>query len=193
MKEKIILIGGGGHCHACIDVIELQGKYEIEGIIDIKEELGAKIMGYPVIGRDEDIPRFAKTIKNFHVAIGQIKSPEVRVRLYCAVKEAGGLLPVIISPLAYVSKHSTIGEGCIIMHNALVNANTKIGVNTIINTKVLIEHDVYIGHHCHVSTGAIINSESQLGDGSFFGSNSVTVQDVIIPEDTFTKAHSLVK
>lgn len=191
--EKIIIIGGGGHCHSCIDVIEQQGIYTIEGIVDIKEEIGAKIMGYPVIGRDEDITKLCKHTKNFHIAVGQIKSPEVRIRLYELVVEAGGILPVIISPLAYVSKHATIGEGTIIMHYAVVNAGTQIGVNSIINTKATVEYDAYVGNHCHVATGAILNGEAQLSDGSFFGSNAVSVQGVIIPPNSFIKANSFVK
>ncbi|MEK6658639.1 MAG: acetyltransferase, partial [Campylobacterota bacterium] len=31
-REKIILIGGGGHCKSVIDVIEMQNRYEIMGI-----------------------------------------------------------------------------------------------------------------------------------------------------------------
>ena len=38
MKEKLVLIGGGGHCRACIDVIERENKYQIAGIVDIKEK-----------------------------------------------------------------------------------------------------------------------------------------------------------
>ena len=33
-NKKLILIGGGGHCKACIDVIELENKYKIMGILD---------------------------------------------------------------------------------------------------------------------------------------------------------------
>jgi sugar O-acyltransferase (sialic acid O-acetyltransferase NeuD family) len=193
IMEKIIIIGGGGHSHSCIDVIEQQGKYSIEGIIDIKEELGTKIMGYPVIGRDEDIPELCKSVKNFHIAIGQIKKPEIRIRLFQAVKSAGGILPVIVSPLAYVSKHATIGEGSIIMHYAVVNAGAQIGVNSIINIKAIVEYDAYVGNHCHVSEGAILNGEAQLCDRSFLGSNAVSLQSVIIPPDSFIKAYTLVK
>ena len=32
--DKIILIGGGGHCKSVIDVIEQEGKFQIAGIID---------------------------------------------------------------------------------------------------------------------------------------------------------------
>ena len=49
MKEKIVLIGGGGHCHSVIDVLEQTNKYEIIGIVDIKKNIGKKGIGgcYP--------------------------------------------------------------------------------------------------------------------------------------------------
>ncbi|MGJ0342804.1 acetyltransferase, partial [Aliarcobacter cryaerophilus] len=46
MKEKIVLIGGGGHCHSVIDVIEQTNKYEIIGIVDTKENIGKKVLDY---------------------------------------------------------------------------------------------------------------------------------------------------
>ena len=52
-KPEIILIGGNGHCKACINVVEQENKYQIAGIIDVPEKLGQKILGYKVIGNDE--------------------------------------------------------------------------------------------------------------------------------------------
>ena len=57
MKEKIILIGGGGHCKSCIDVIVQEGKYRIAGIVDLPEKLHQKILGYEIISTDDDMPR----------------------------------------------------------------------------------------------------------------------------------------
>lgn len=37
-KEKIILIGVGGHCKSVIDVIEAENKFDIAGIIDVKKK-----------------------------------------------------------------------------------------------------------------------------------------------------------
>ena len=42
-KEPIILIGGGGHCKSCIDVLEQEGRFQIVGIIDVKENIGKKV------------------------------------------------------------------------------------------------------------------------------------------------------
>ncbi|HIE16406.1 MAG TPA: hypothetical protein EYP69_05735, partial [Bacteroidales bacterium] len=55
-RPKIILIGGSGHCKACIDVIEAENKFQIEGILDLPIKYGSKILGYKVIGNDDNIP-----------------------------------------------------------------------------------------------------------------------------------------
>ena len=36
-KEKIVLVGGGGHCKSVIDVIECEGRFEIAGNVDQRE------------------------------------------------------------------------------------------------------------------------------------------------------------
>ena len=41
--KQIILIGGGGHCKSCIDVIENGNKYKIRGIIDKKKKFSTKL------------------------------------------------------------------------------------------------------------------------------------------------------
>lgn len=191
MKEKIVLIGGGGHCHSVIDVIEQENKYEIIGIVDTKENIGKKVLDYKIIACDDDLKTIFQSCKNALITVGQIESNKVRVKIYNKLKEIGFNLPVIISPLAYVSNHSSIEEGTIIMHHALVNANTKIGKNCIINTKALIEHDCVIGDNCHISTASVLNGGVRVKENSFFGSNATSKQSIEI--DGFIKAGSLAK
>ena len=191
--NKIILIGGGGHCKSVIDVIEQEARFEIAGIIDKPELLGSKILGYPVIGNDFDLESLAKKYQNALVTVGQIKSALVRIKLYDLAIKAGFTLPSIVSPNAYISKHSKIGNGTIIMGNVIVNANVSIGDNCIINSKALIEHDCLISSHCHISTNAIINGGVTIGSKSFIGSNVTTKNNITIKENSFIKAGSLVK
>lgn len=180
MKSPILLIGGGGHCKACIDVIEQEGKYKIEGIVDIKEQVGNSILGYSVIGTDEDLPQLISKYRNAIISIGQIKSASLRIKLYSILKDLNAKLPVIKSPFAYISRHAIIGEGTVIMHHALVNANARIGVNCIINSKALIEHDVVVGNHCHVSTNSKLNGQVHLGDECFIGSGATIANNILI-------------
>jgi sugar O-acyltransferase (sialic acid O-acetyltransferase NeuD family) len=191
MKEKIVLLGGGGHCHSVIDVIEQENKYQIVGIIDKKELFGTNVLGYKIIASDDDLEEIYKTCKNAIITVGQIESNHVRVKLFNRLKEIGFNLPIIISPIAYVSKHSFIDEGTVIMHHTLINANVKIGKNCIINSKALIEHDVIIEDNCHISTASVINGAVLVKANTFFGSNATSKQSIEI--DGFIKAGSLVK
>jgi len=191
MKPNILLIGGGGHCKSVIDVIEQEDKYQIAGIVDKKELIGSNVLGYQVIACDDDLPNLFQKYKHAIVTVGQIKSNVLKVKLFNILKEIGYKLPVIISPLAYVSQHASVDEGTVIMHNALVNADATIGKNCIINTKALIEHDSTIENHSHISTAAVVNGGVIVKENSFFGSNATSKEYIEVKD--FVKAGSLVK
>ena len=192
MKPKLILIGGGGHCKSCIDVIEQENKFIIAGIVDVNTSI-SDLLGYPLLGHDEDLAMLKLSYDYALVTMGQIKTPAIRIRLLDYAKSLGFKLPVIISPRAYVSKHAKIGHGTIVMHDALINAGALVGDNCIINTKSLIEHDAVIENNCHISTGAVINGGVIVKHGSFVGSNAVTKESVDTKENDFIKAGSLFK
>lgn len=192
MMKKLILIGGGGHCKACIDVIEQENKYEIHGILDINEKIGQKILSYTFIGCDEDLESLVKENYYFLITIGQIKSPEKRILHYEKLLSLNAKIATIISPLAYVSKYAEIGSGTIVMHQAIINAGAKVGKNCIINSKALIEHDSIIESHCHISTNAVINGNCLIQKKSFVGSAAICVQGSVIKENSYIKANDLV-
>ncbi len=186
MKKDLILIGGGGHCRSCIDVIEQEGKYRVAGILDKSIPRGNKILGYPVIGNDSQLNFLFNDAKHFLVTLGQIKTSCLRDELFNKVDAAGGIFARVISPLAYVSVHSRIGVGTIIMHRAMVNAEADISDNCIINTGAIVEHDVKIGKHSHISTGSVVNGGVRIGDHTFVGSR------VVIREGVKVGAHVVV-
>ena len=191
--NEIILIGTGGHARSCIDVIELTGRYKIVGLIERDEQNGEESFNYPLLGTDNDLASLRKKFNHALVAVGQIKSPTSRKRLFKHLKELDYQLPFILSPRAYVSNKAIIGDGTIVLHDAIVNANAKVGQNCIINNKVLIEHDVIVGDHCHISTGAILNGGVVVGSGSFIGSGVVTKQSVSIGNNCIVGAGVILK
>ena len=172
-KPSAILIGAGGHAHACIDVIEQHGEYQIACLVGMQEEMHNQHLGYAVIATDAELPLLADDYQYAFITVGQIGSPDIRVRLYQRVVDLGFRLPTIIAPTAYVSNHASIGAGTIVMHGAVVNARAKVGNNCIINTRALVEHDAVVEDHCHISTGAILNGSAQVGAGSFVGSGCI--------------------
>lgn len=175
-KPGLILIGAGGHAHACIDVLEQHGGYQIAGLIGMPDEMREHHLGYPVIGTDADLPELTKTFQYALITLGQIKTPGHRIKLYEQLVGLGFQLPTIIAPSAYVSRHATLGSGTIVMHGAIVNPGVSVGNNCIINTRALLEHDATVADHCHISTGAVLNGNTSIGTGSFVGSSSTIKQ-----------------
>ena len=179
-KDKLILIGAGGHAHACIDVIEQQGQYQIVGMIGVDKEKNKLHLGYKVIAIDDELSQLAKDYKYAFISVGQTQKPDVRIHLYQQALKLGFQFPIIISPTAYVSCHALIGPGTIILHGAVINAGAKLGSNCIINTRSVIEHDTIVNDHCHISTGAILNGDVEIGEASFVGSGSIIKEGISI-------------
>ena len=177
---RIIVIGGGGHCRSCIDVIEAENLHQIAGIIQPTVDGEADVMGYPVIASDQDLALLRESYTHAFIGIGQIKTASVRQQKFDVLCDLGYELVSVISPHAYVSPHSSMGRGSIIMHHAVVNAGAVVGDNCIVNNLALVEHDVVVGKHCHISTGARVNGGVRIGEGSFVGSGSVIKHGVAI-------------
>lgn len=188
--RELVLIGGGGHCKACIDVIEQEARYKIIGILDKPGLLGQQVLGYKVIGTDNDLSNFRQAY--FLITIGQIKNSEPKKRICQQLVSKGLQLATIISPKAYVSRTAVIGAGTIVMHHAVVNSSAKIADNNIINTGAIIEHETSIGSHCHISTSSVVNGGCKIGNGVFVGSNAVIANQIKITDDVIIGAGSVV-
>lgn len=191
IQRDLILVGGGGHCKSVIEAAESIGA-RIAGILDTTENVGKKVLGYNVIGTDEMISEWVERA-DFLVTVGHIKDASLRIKLHENIKAAGGRLATLIASTAHVSKYAVVGEGSVIMHQAMVNADAKIGIGCIINTFANIEHDAVVGDYCHISTGAMVNGNCVVGEGTFLGSQSVMVNGVSVASGCVIAAGAMVR
>lgn len=192
MKERLILVGGGGHCRSCIDVIEAEGRFVIAGIIEAEGSVIRDVAGYPVIGTDKDLRNFADDRHRFLVTVGQIESSASRKGIFDRLVSLGASLATVFAPSSIVSNRAKVGRGTIVMHHAIVNSGAVIGENCIVNTKALVEHDASIGDHCHVSTAAAINGGAAVAHGVFLGSGCVVGNHLRIGRECVIGAGSVV-
>lgn len=188
MKD-LFIFGAGGHAASIIDVINLNSSWKVIGVVGKEEELGKKIGEYYIQICDKNLDeKIFGSSKNAVIGIGQIGLDTRRYELFKKIQKLKFNFPKIISPLAYLSVNSTVGEGTVLFHSAIVNTNVKIGDHCIINSKSLIEHGSIIGDFCHISTGAIINGEVTIGHGSFIGSGAIIREGINLPPYTVISA-----
>ena len=189
--RHIILIGAGGHCKSCIDVIENENKYKIIGLVDNKKK--GIILNYKILGTDYKLSKFRNLAKYTLITIGQIKNYSIRDNLFKKIINCNFIPPTIISPFSKVSKYSLIKEGTIVMHRCIVNAHSVIGKNCIINTGAIIEHDVFIDDNCHISTGVILNGSVIIKKNTFIGSGTVVKNNVTIGKNCIIGMKKIIK
>ncbi|HEY0432575.1 MAG TPA: NeuD/PglB/VioB family sugar acetyltransferase [Chitinophagaceae bacterium] len=190
MTEPLYLVGGGGHCRSCIEVIE-STPYQIAGIIDGDTGL-REVAGYPVIGDDSSIASLSQSGATFMITIGQVDTPGTRIKLFERIILAGGRLALIVDKSAFVSKRSAVADGTIVMKQAVINAGAVIGKNCIINNMALVEHDCRVGDHTHISTGAIVNGNVTIGTGVFVGSQAVIIHGITVGDGVVVGAGAVV-
>ena len=182
--KQLLLIGCGGHARSLIDLIESAEEWQIYGLVGLPEQVGHRVLGYPVIGCDEDLPELRVKCSAAVLAIGQLPDSAPRVRLTEQLEQFAFQFPVLISPHAVVSRHAQLGPGTTVGNGVIVNAGAVVGDHCIINSCALIEHDVQIGHHCHISTGALVNGGVSVGSGSFIGSGAMIREGLNLPPFT---------
>lgn len=190
--EKIVLIGGGGHCKSVIDTILNLNKYDDIVITDINENIGKKILGIPIVGDDSILPKlYSEGYKNAFITMAGISTAKIRRRIFQNLINIGFSIPTIIDATATVSNFSEIGMGVFVGKNAVINSDCKIGNVVVINTKALIEHECIVGDFSHVSVGSVLCGQVKIRENVFVGANATIIQGITVDDDVLIGAGSL--
>ena len=186
--KSLLLIGCGGHARSLIELIESAADWRIHGLVGLPGQVGSRVLGYPVIACDADLPALKEECQDAVLAIGHLGDPGPRQRLAAELEQLGFKFPVMTSPNAVVSRFAHLGPGTTVGHGVIVNAGAIVGSYCIINSRALIEHDVQIGDHSHISTGVLVNGGVHVGPGSFIGSGAMLREGLELPALTVISA-----
>lgn len=189
--ERILLVGGGGHCRSVLDCLLRAGSCREIGIID--QESGGELMGVSVIGCDADLPRlFAAGWRAAAVTLGSVGDPARRRMLYQTLREIGFALPVIADPSAVIGLEVELEEGIFIGKGAIVNSGTRVGCCGIINTGAILEHDCTLGDFVHVGPGGVLCGGTRVEENTHIGAGAVVRQQISIGRSVLIGAGSVV-
>lgn len=176
MKDKIVVIGGGGHAKVIINTLKKLGNFEILGYTDLIDN--GLILGIRYLGTDNVLSKIIEDFPNCKAVIGisGVTISDKRRVIYSMLKELGFDLPIIISPTALVNEDTSIGEGTVILSGAYVKVDAVLGKCVIVNTGSIIEHDCKLGDFVNVTAGAIVGGGVEIGDNSMVGVGAKIIQ-----------------
>lgn len=160
MKNKIIIIGAGGHGRVVADAV-LQGReFTLAGFVDDKLAPGSGLMGYTVLASSKEKEKIKAQATHFIVGIGDNAVRKKMFEFFSAFLEPA----VIIHPTAVVSSYASVGRGSVVLPQAVISAGGVVGENCIMNSLSLLDHDSVLGNHVHISQGTVIGSNCRIAD-----------------------------
>lgn len=171
------LYGAGGHAKVIIEIIKSMGETidglfddndYVEELIGIKVEKGIQISeaDFPVlespviisIGNNTERAEIAKRLANkFDVKFGKA-----------------------VHPTAFVSPSASVAEGAMILHGAIIQAETRIGKHVLVNTAASIDHENVIEDFVHISPHVTLCGRVHIGEGTHIGAGAVVLPNIKI-------------
>lgn len=85
-----------------------------------------------------------------------------------------------IHPSALIDPSVSLGEGSVVLHGAILQADTQIGAHVIINTGASVDHDCAVADFGHIAPGAVVCGGVRIGVGTLIGAGAVICPNLTI-------------
>lgn len=193
MKERIVILGAGGHARVVAECID-RSKYEIVGFLDKDDEhIGEYLDGIEIIGNDRN-PKYwlEKGITGCVNGIGHVGNSTVRNKVYNKFKDVGFHMITMIHKRSIVSPNATLEDGVVVMPGVVINTGAYIKENVIINSNAVVEHDAFIGEGSHIAPGCTISGGVKIGKNVLIGVGSSVIQSKVVGDNTVIGAGTVV-
>jgi sugar O-acyltransferase (sialic acid O-acetyltransferase NeuD family) len=191
--ENIIIIGSSGHAKIIIDIVERAGKFKIVGLLDRFRNAGEQTLGYPILGKEEDLPKLTKThaVKGVFVAVGDNYD---RSKVAAHVREISPNLPFVsvIHPDSSIASNVSIGEGTVVMAGVTISPNASAGRFCVLSTNSNLAHDSVLEDFASLAPTVAMGGYCQIGQYSAIAIGAVLLNNIHIGEQSIIGAGALV-
>lgn len=179
-----VIFGAGGHAKSIVQMIREAG-YTVAGVIDTKLPKGSMFMGvYPVMGGNDDLKSIRGSgISVAFIGVGGATNNKIRERIFDQLKEVGFVLPPLVSKMAAFDLSSHLGEATYVFPAASVGAGCMIGNNVILNQGSVISHDCKIMDHVHLAPNSILAGTVTVCSRTTIGMAATIMNNVTIGEN----------
>lgn len=180
MASKLLLVGAGGFGRVVLEHAIKQYKC---ALVDDGQELGAIIDGAEVVGRISDLQRLHDEA-GFDQLIVTIGNNKLREDIYSKAKAIGYSFPNIVCSSAYISPHTKIGCGCVLLNNVVVQNGGRVGDGVLLNPGVEVHNDAFVDDYALIYTNSVVRALAHVGKRVRIGSNVSISNNVNVADDS---------
>jgi len=181
---SVYVIGAGGHAKVVLRALQDSGVEEAMLFDDAPERQGTTLLGMPVVGPVEHILDYPP--RPTVIAIGD-NSARRRIADSYALSWI-----TVIHPRALLDSTVRVGEGTMVLANAIVQVDSRIGRHVIINHAATVDHDCTIEDFVHLAPGVHLAGNVTVRKGVLMGIGAVALPGVEIGEETIVGAGAVV-
>ncbi len=140
-SNRYLLLGNGGHASVIKDLIAKRNGSIIYVFNDDSAYTDCFEPGLPLI-----------------IAIG---NNVTRKQIVAKIKHP---MPILVHPSAQLAADVVLGEGTIILANAVIQAGAKIGRHCLVNANVVIDHDAEVGDFVNIYPNVYIGGAAKVNE-----------------------------
>jgi len=172
----LLIIGGGGHGKVVADAAMSSGWSRVAFLDDRGQALGSPA-GLPILGAVSELQAHAGKFSAAVVALGDGRR---RLLLQAECLAAGLEVVSIIHPTAFVSRFASLAPGCVVLAQAAINVDSRLGRGCIVNTGATVDHDCVLGEGVHICPGAHLAGSVHVGNYTWVGIGASVREGVAI-------------
>ncbi|QBJ61963.1 NeuD/PglB/VioB family sugar acetyltransferase [Pseudoalteromonas sp. DL-6] len=185
MKNKpLVMIGGGGHAAALLEILLLQGR-DVIAVVAPEITAGKELFkGIKHFKNDNAILDFSPNEVELVNGIGAMPYSGLRTKIHLEFKSKFYQFATVIANSAHVSTNAAIAQGAQVLTNATICIGSKIGFGTIINTSASIDHDCEIAAFCHIAPGVVMSGQVHVKESVHIGTGAKVINSIQIGKNT---------
>lgn len=179
VSEDLIIVGAGGASReiACVvEEINAGGqRWRLLGFLDDDAgKRGQPVLGYPVLGPVAAAAEYPDA--RLIVGVASYKNRGARRRIVERLSVAADRFATIVAPTASVSRYTSIGRGCAVLHHAVVAHGVAVGDHSLISSACVIGHDAQLSSYVTLAQTATVSGSSCLEEEVYVGAGA-TIRD----------------
>lgn len=186
-QRPLVVVGAGGHAVSVANVARSAG-YVVACFVDPNKK-GAHLLERPIIASVDELEGVGRHV--FCIAVGDNAARE-RVHAELSAQHRDLLFPPLVHASAVVSDFVTLGEGTVLMPQAVVGPNSSVGRFCILNTRSSIDHDCTLADYASLAPGAVTGGAVHIGARSAISLGGAIKHGVRVGADSVVGACSYV-
>jgi sugar O-acyltransferase (sialic acid O-acetyltransferase NeuD family) len=179
--KQLVMLGAGGHAKVLLSLLRAAG-LQLVGVCDPRFDGGSERQwrGVPILGGDAALASLDPARVHLVNAVGQVVGKVARRELFEQMRVRGFRFATLVHPCAVVDETASLAEGVQVMAGAVIQADARIGENSIVNTCASIDHDCVVAANVHVAPGVTICGGARIGDEAFIGTGATVLPGVVV-------------